>query len=383
VRGIRARLTLIYGGLFLAAGAALLTITYVLIAHFPVVAHNYATVAPRLTRGGHPPQPLPGLAALGSAASRQRAADLHHLVVESGIALGVMAVVSLALGWLMAGRVLLSLRSITATTRQISASSLHLRLALPGPDDELKELGDTIDALLTRLERSFAVQRQFVANASHELRTPLTLERALLEAALTDPEPTASSWRTACERALAAGAQQERLIDALLTLARGDAGLDQRELVDLSDVARRVTDLRRDEAADRGLRLELAVEPALVHGDPHLLERLVANLVDNAVRHNTEAGWIRVRARQVGVAAALSVSNTGPVVADDDVARLLRPFQRLTRQRTDGSGGFGLGLSIVEAIAAAHDADLTVTPRPAGGLVVAVGFPPGSRGRYR
>lgn len=375
-RSIRLRLTLTYGALFLASGSALLAITYFLVAHFPMTVENQVQVAPD-TGPGRGLDELPPLTEL---ADQQRDAYLDQLLVRSGIALAIMAVVAIGLGWLIAGRVLRPLRTITAATQRISATNLHERLALPGPADELKDLGDTIDALLARLERSFGSQRQFVANASHELRTPLTLQRALLEAALTDPDPDPSAWRTACERTLAAGAQQERLIESLLTLARSEGGLDQRERFDLATIAGEVLSARHADAEQLGVRLTATLDPAPASGDPRLAERLIGNLVDNALRYNDATGgrlevWTRTRAGR----SVVSVANSGVVVPATEVARLFQPFQRLGAGRGRHDGGHGLGLSIVEAIATAHEARVHASARPGGGLDIDVSFPAAGR----
>jgi signal transduction histidine kinase len=271
---------------------------------------------------------------------------------------------------------------MTAATRQISADSLHLRLTVTGPDDELKDLADTIDGLLARLDAAFDAkqealdaQQRFVANASHELRGPLTLERAVLEIALADPDATEQTLRATCERVLAAGRQQERLIDALLALARGQRDLDHAEPFDLAAIADEVLLARRDALQTRDLRLDTELGPAPAQGDPRLVERLVINLMDNAIRHNVPGGRVEVRAGVSGRRAVLSVTNTGPAIPPGEIDRLLRPFQRLGADRTGHRDGHGLGLSIVAAIAAAHDAELRVHARPAGGLDVAVYFP--------
>jgi signal transduction histidine kinase len=259
---------------------------------------------------------------------------------------------------------------MTAATRQISEENLHERLALSGPNDELKELGDTIDGLLARLEAAFDAQRRFVANASHELRTPLTLERAMIEVALADPNADAESLRAVCERVLAAGAEQERVIEALLTLARSQRGLEERRPFDLAAVAEAAL-------ADLGPepRVEAMLESAATSGDQRLVERLVVNLLDNAVRHNVRDGWVRVRTRVEGERALLRVENTGPVVPADEVASLVEPFRRAAPERASHGGGLGLGLSIAAAIASAHDATLELRARPEGGLDVELALP--------
>jgi signal transduction histidine kinase len=373
---IRLRLTAVYGGLFLASGAALLAVTYVLLRHdytgqfFISSARQGGNTVRIGKRGATVMQVLAsGSNHVVRAANAQSAAALHQLLVDSGIALGIMAVLSIWLGWLIAGRALRPLRTITNTARQISASNLHRRLDLDGPEDELKQLGTTFDGLLERLEGAFAAQRQFVANASHELRTPLTLERALLELALSDPQADAASLRKTCEKVLAVGKQQERLIEALLTLSRSQRGLDRHEPVDLAAIASAAT-----AAADQdGLAFETSFEPARTRGDPRLVERLVANLVTNAVNHNVPGGGVIVETQLRGGRALLRVANTGEQIGTDELPRLFQPFERLER---DGErDGVGLGLSIVDAIAKAHEATVAAEARPEGGLDVEVEFP--------
>jgi signal transduction histidine kinase len=366
-RTVRSRLTLLYCVLFLLSATVLLAITYAVVAQTPPAAEHHATAPPG--------ERLPSLPSLAAQAAAQRDTDLRLLLTGSAGALAAMTVVSFGLGWVLAGRVLRPLRTITAAARRISASSLDQRLALPGPPDELKELGDTFDGLLARLERAFAAQRQFVANASHELRTPLTVLRAHLEATLTDPRPTTESWRAGCERALAAAAHQELLIDALLTLARSEGGLDHPRPTDLADITTRVLHTRDPDIRRDGPQLTSALEPAPVFGDPGLIERLVANLVDNALRHNDPSGWIEVRTGTPAGRPTLSVANSGPLIPAADVARLFLPFQRHRPDRTGHDEGLGLGLSIVDGIAHAHAAEVTAHPRPAGGLTVTVRFP--------
>ena len=375
-RTVRLRLTLLYGGLFLVSSAGLLAITYLLVRTSAFVSGKSGGVV--IGTGG--PAGLPGPQQVQGLMQNQvtavHSADLSKLLLESGIALGMMTVIAAGLGWLTAGRVLRPLRTITTAARNISASNLHQRLALDGPDDELKELGDTFDGLLGRLERSFDAQRQFAANASHELRTPLARQRTLVEVALADPAPTISSLQAACERVLVAEQQQERLIEALLTLARSQRGLDRREPLDLSQAASEVLQARDTEADRRRLRIDAALSPAPALGDPGLTERLAANLVDNALRHNVPGGWIKVLTGVSDGRAMLSVANSGPDVPRAEIHRLFGPFQRLAAERTRTQDSVGLGLSIVLAIAAAHDAELRARPLPAGGLEVEVRFPP-------
>jgi signal transduction histidine kinase len=407
---VRLRLTAVYVSLFILSGAALLAITDVLVvnhAKAPVLIHDQAAgsavpVGPGgLVAGsqscattGNPL--LPGPQQLNACATyfraqiaAQRTGYINATVIGSAIALAVMTVVAVGLGWLMSGRVLRPLRTITSAARNISASNLHQRLALPGPDDELKELGDTVDGLLARLETSFEAQRQFVANASHELRTPLARQRTLVEVALAEPDPTVTGLRATCERVLATSAQQERLIEALLTLARSQRGLDRWEQVDLVAVTAEVLRGRETEAATEHLQVSCSVADgamaaagptAVLLGDARLAERLVANLVDNAIRHNVPGGWLSLRVGTERGQAVLTAANSGPVVPPGEVSRLFAPFQRLGSTRGAAPNarrdGHGLGLSIVSAIATAHGADLRARARPDGGLHVELRFPP-------
>jgi signal transduction histidine kinase len=308
---------------------------------------------------------------------KQHSNDLNSLLTESGIALGIMAIVSIGLGWLIAGRALRPVRTMSARARGISERNLHQRLALKGPEDELKELGDTFDQLLGRLETAFESQRRFVSNASHELRTPITLERTLVELALADPDPSVESLKDTCRRVLAAGQQQERLIEALLTLARSQRGLDAHEQLDLSEVAADV--IRGIDPGD--VRVEPSLDEAETSGDPRLIERLIANLLENAIKYNDEEhGWVRVSTGVRDGKPTIEVTNTGPVIEAGEVTGLLEPFRRLDGDRAAppepvGRRGLGLGLSIVRAIADAHGARLTLAPRAEGGLRVEVGFP--------
>ncbi|GAA0924447.1 sensor histidine kinase [Nonomuraea longicatena] len=373
-RTVRFRLTLLYGGLFLASGAALLAVTYVLVKYAmdstPVKAPAPGDLGVRADPGmGEMLSVLPP-----EEVESQKAEVLQQLVGASGIALALMSGLSIVLGWVVAGRTLGRIRTITATTRDISATNLHRRLALDGPADELKELGDTIDALLTRLEDAFRSQRRFVGNASHELRTPLNRQRVIGQVALADPEAGVESLRAAHERILVAGEQQARLLESLLTLSRGEAGLDVRDPFDLAALCQEVAGAREAEAAARGLVIRAQVGAAVASGHRALAERLVVNLVDNALRHNVPGGWVEVGVRTAAGSAVLTVENSGPLVPPDAVEGLFQPFQRMGAART--GEGLGLGLSIVQAVAAAHDAAVTAVARPGGGLSVTVAFPP-------
>jgi len=381
----RLRLTALYGGLFLACGAILLAVSY-LLAEQAIAPGGNVNETP-FTRIQVPPGLITvhrGSQALSTGqlfdleltlGKEIATSDLRQVLIDAPIALAIVTVVALALGWLVAGRVLRPLAVITAAARRISASNLNQRLALPGPDDELKTLGDTLDDLFARLEASFRAQRNFVANASHELRTPLTRERAMLQVALDDPGTTAQTWRDVAAEVLVSNAEQESLIEALLTLASGQGGLGERELVDLAAVTREILLSARPEAARRGLSVDAVIGPARLLGDKLLAERLVANLASNAVRHNFPGGKVEISTEARDGRAVLAVANTGPAVPPEAVGRLFQPFLRLDTRRIRHDSGHGLGLSIVDAIATAHGATITAHARTGGGLSIEVTFP--------
>ena len=397
---IRARLTALYAVLFLACGATMLAITYGLVDQttrsesLTLVLPDGTGVVVDVDLDAAPPLGEPEATGEGSALSspgldpaelRDRAAQQHTqrmlaLLGQSAIALGIMTLVSVVLGWIVATRALRPLRAITATTRRITAENLDERLSLDGPRDELTELGDTIDSLLTRLEGSFRAQRIFVANASHELRTPLARQRTVAQVALDDPGATIESLRAAHERVLAAGAQQEQIIDALLTLARGQAGVRSSEPVDLASLVRDCVAHSQSPAKQQNLTLDAKLSPASVVGDPRLIERLIANLLDNAIRYNRPGGSVHISTSTRNGIVELKITNTGDTVPEESVDALLEPFRRLDRVRTshaDGHG-YGLGLSIVHAIAEAHRATLDIQPQPGGGLCVSVAWDRGA-----
>jgi signal transduction histidine kinase len=373
-RTARLRLTALYGGLFLLSGAALLGVTYLLLKR-AIGAVKPAGAQLNLPASVAAP---PGWVRLlqNEVAKQQNAADLKQLLIQSSIALAVVAVLAVVLGWLVAGRVLRPISTITAAARWISASNLHERLNLHGPGDELKALGDTLDELFARLEASFQAQRHFVANASHELRTPVTRERTMLQVALDDPGTTTETWRSTAREVLASNAGQEDLIEALLTLASSEIGLDQSEPVDLAAGTNEILRAARSEIGRLGLHVQAATQPAALDGDPLLVERLVANLVENAVRHNVPDGTVEISTGTQDGCAVLSVTNTGPVIPPTEVDRLFQPFQRLNSGRAHHNDGHGLGLSIVQAVATAHRATITAQTPSAGGLAITVTFPP-------
>jgi signal transduction histidine kinase len=387
----RLRLTLLYGGLFSLTGGGLLGFTYWLVdratgtkvfptqIELPARQSGVPPYCPAHYHQGPDCVPMPaGLAVrtVRAAARYDNWVDLHVLLVQSAIALAVMAVLAFGLGWIVAGRVLRPVRAITMTAEAISASSLHQRLGLGGPDDEFKKLADTLDGLLARLEESFAAQRHFVANASHELRTPLTLNKTLLQVALRNPRTSAEQWRATGEELLESGRRQERILEALLTMATSEAGLTRHEPVDLREVIGALLRAGDDQMESRQLHIRVSLNPAPVIGNPDLIERLAANLLDNAVQHNTQAGTVEVSTGTKDGRAVLSVANSGPAIPPAEIDRLYQPFQRLTNTRTGNDNGHGLGLSIVCAIAEAHGAALTTQPRAEGGLHIQATFPP-------
>jgi signal transduction histidine kinase len=367
-RTLRLRIAALYGVPFLLSGAALLALSNVLtgrgtaVAAVPVGAGADAGAA---------------LARAQSQLADQQAADLHQLLVGSAIALGIMVVVSAVLGWLVAGRLLRPLRAMAASAQRISHDSLHERLAVPGPGDELKDLGDTIDGLLARLEGAFAAQRRFVANASHELRTPLTTMRAALDVTVAKPGPVPPQTIALAARLRRELDQVDELLEGLLVLAQAQHGvLPGRATLSLDDLVSRALDDRAGAITVMELTVDhTGVDAARVEGSRVLLRRMVDNVVDNAVRHNEPGGWIRVATRVDGPVARLVVETGGAVVDEDQVADLAQPFRRLGADRTGPDRGAGLGLSIVAAIVEAHHGMLDLRPRHGGGLRVTIVLP--------
>jgi signal transduction histidine kinase len=421
-RTVRLRLTVLYGALFLVSGAALLAITYVLVLRStatPVLFFHNGTVRGGVAPGVGPQvaeriegppgaivraSPAGGTGAASAAgggsttggplpalppaqalqltvqATRQHAAELHQLLMQSGIALAIMAVVSIALGWLISGRVLAPLRTMTVATRRISEDNLHERLALGGPDDELKDLADTIDGLLERLQAAFDAQRRFVANASHELRTPLAMMRTSLDVAVAKPGPAPPRLGVLEDKLREGLDRADRLLESFLMLARAQHGaLSDRATVSLEAVLATAIEAHRPALAARGIELRRALGEARVAGSETLLARMVENVIENAVRHNEPGGWMRVETATDGAVARVVVESGGPVLGERAVAQLAQPFRRLGADRTGSDDGVGLGLSIVAAIAAAHGGALVLRALPAGGLRVQIELPRAAR----
>ncbi|RDH79921.1 sensor histidine kinase [Mycolicibacterium moriokaense] len=381
---IRVRLTALYAVAFFLAGAILIGLNFAYLAQSlpnrPAEAQG--VVRQFLEERGLRNRPVIDsfLGAIADQAEQERRQTLRGMLVWSLVSLGAVGVAAGGFGWLLAGRALAPLQNVTATARRVADRNLHERIALDGPDDEIKELADTFDAMLERLDRAFDGQHRFVANASHELRTPLAINRTLIEVALADPEAPASTRRLG-ETLLEVNHRNERLIDGLLVLASSEQLIEHRSRVDLAEIARRAIDVSAMAAQRAAVDVRSALTPAATAGDPALLERIAGNLVDNAVRYNVEAGWVFVTVSGDGHTARLSVENTGPVIAPYQIGGLFEPFRRLHSERiTDTtasptSRGAGLGLSIVRSVAAAHGGAVHASGRPDGGLLVTVTLP--------
>ncbi|MFI6084779.1 sensor histidine kinase [Streptomyces sp. NPDC051217] len=381
---IRIRLTLLYGGMFLIAGILLLSIIYLLAAQainegselaLKVTGVNVqltSPTCPSLNQAVDNDQLNNSLKACMSA---QRQQALDDLLTRSLFALTGLSIIAFAFGYAMAGRVLSPLGRITRTARRVVGSDLARRIELDGPDDELKELADTFDEMLERLERAFTAQQRFVANASHELRTPLAINRTLLEVQLSDPAAPMELQQLG-RTLLATNERSEQLVEGLLLLARSDNQLIERKPVDLAEVATRAVDQTRGEAEAKGVEIRGERAPAVVQGNGVLLERIALNLVQNAVRYNVkEEGWVEVTTTVEHGEAVLLVSNTGPVVPAYEIDNIFEPFRRLRTERTGSDKGVGLGLSIARSVARAHGGRIIAEPREGGGLVMRVTLP--------
>jgi signal transduction histidine kinase len=367
---VRVRLTALYAGAFLAAGVVLMAAVYWLVSRS--LAHS--------TDGGQD-QDLhqqvvvddARLEAAHEAVEAYRSEALSDLLTWSLTAFAGALVLAVVLGWVLAGRALRPLRQITTTANRVAERSLHERIGLDGPDDEVKELADTVDAMLERLDRSFDAQRRFVANASHELRTPLTVNRTLLEVALRAPD-VSDDLRQLGPTLLTTNQRSERLIRGLLTLARSEQEPAARTPLDLAELTASAIDQNQTEATDRGITLTAHIEPAPVEGDPVLMERLAANLVENAVRHSPPDATATVRTGRRDDRSFLQVENPGPELDQHEIDTLFEPFQRGNGRVSDDRGA-GLGLSIVRSVTQAHGGIVSARPRDNGGLVVRVELP--------
>ncbi|MBF6618971.1 MAG: HAMP domain-containing protein [Patulibacter sp.] len=343
---LRARLTALYTALFTASSAVVLVIAYGLM-------------------DGHVSRTLPA-----------RLADpiLDEIALQLVFVLVGTTLLAAAIGWVAARRALRPIHAVTAAARRVSDERLDERLALSGPRDEVRELADTFDAMLERLEASLTAQQRFVANAGHELRTPLTAISTEVDVTLDDPDADVGELRRMGERVLTGTDELNDLLDGLLVLARSQRGVDRRSAVELGATVRRVVD-EQPVPDDRHVTIDPLARPVEVWGDPALLQRVIANLVDNGLRYNHADGWVRVTVETSSApkrCATLRVANSGPVIAPGDVGRLTEPFERLGRH---GGGGSGLGLSIVQAVVQAHGGMLSIAAPETGGLVVEVRLP--------
>jgi signal transduction histidine kinase len=374
---IRLRMTVLYGLMFLVTGAVLLTIGYILVRHnleqrgnLRADLHKLGISAPSGAPLGFRPG-SPEASVANAVRAQLRSNALHQLVVDYLLALGVMTMVSVAAGWLLAGRALRPLRDITATARRVSGENLGERISLVGPADELRELADTFDGMLERLDAAFASQRHFVANASHEMRTPLAIMRTEVDVTLAEPDASTEELRAMGEAVRETVDRCERLIEGLLMLARSEAATGHDEAVELSALAADcITDLRA-RAQEADVEVSPHLQPAWTQGEPALLERLIANLVDNGIRHNEPGGHLFISTSSGGGRVRLIARNGGAVIDPELAATLSEPFRRLAR----GTPGFGLGLSIVRSVARAHGGTVAITAPPSGGLEVRVELP--------
>jgi signal transduction histidine kinase len=351
---LRVQLTALYAGLMVALVAAVLGISGVLIVRREKGNLN-----------GHVKTTSPVTGFFGT----------HSFDVGPALVGLVAVLVALLLAWWIAGRFLKPLRTMNKTAQEISATNLHRRLALEGPNDELSELGRTLDDLFGRLEASFESQRHFVANASHELRTPLAAQRTLLQVALADPEADSADLRLVCEEALQLGELQERLVTDLLTLATSEQGVERWEPVDLRAIVERVVRTQTQEFENQGINVETSLREGELKGDSGLIEILISNLMDNALRHNVAEGRIEVSTSTLNGRATFSIENTGALIPPGEIDRLFETFQRLSPERIRYRDGHGIGLGIARAVADAHGGEFHARPRPEGGLVVEASFP--------
>ena len=385
-RRVRTRLAVFYAVLFLLAGVVVLALTYTLAAAalLPGRAPPPKPLAPQeraLLGLCKPPPKSASLLAqcnhlidIVGAGAKARGDELASLRIASAIALGILAIAAAGLGWLASGRALRPVRSITEAAKRASEMRLGQRLALTGPDDEFKQLADAFDVMLERLDAAFTSQKRFVANAAHELRTPLTAMRTAIEVTLSKPTRTPDQLEAMAARVKRSVERAEATVEALLTLAISEAGPTAQEAIDLATAAEDALDASRAAIDQHQITVDATLEPALAHGDRVLLERMIANLVENAVRHNNPDGWIEIRTIQHADGAVFEISNTGPSVPAEQIPTLFEPFAR-AKERVNHSDGVGLGLSIASAIARAHDATITAHPRPGGGLALSVTIP--------
>ena len=386
---IRWRLTAYYGGVFLLSGLLLLLISYLLVRHSlereegateqrviqeygyseSQVQSFYHLALPKAADGGRPANTVGDVVSGVQGDIRDDA--LHQLLVGSSIALGIMVVLSVGAGWLLAGRALRPMGRLTERAQRLSETNLHERIALDGPQDELWELAATLDGMLDRLEAAFTTQRRFAADVSHELRTPLAIVRAEADLALGRPGVGADT-RHLAHSVIDAATRSEALLDSLLALSRSESTMNDHDVVDLADLVGDVVNDRIGAADAAAVHVDLELEDASVEGDRFLLERLVANLVDNGINHNTSGGWLQVSVGRRNGSSVLHLSNSGDLLTEDQVTDILKPFHRAADSTRPG---YGLGMTIAQSVVHAHDGSLDVHPRPEGGLDIMVELP--------
>jgi signal transduction histidine kinase len=375
----RLRLTGLFLILFVAVGAVLLALTYLLVQHaLSGVAVSATLRGPSLPGTPAPPRGPTTVAELRDFLTRYRRAlhdeTLRELLVQSSIALGVTTAVGALGAWLVAGRILRPLRHVTDTARRLSQETLDQRIALRGPNDELRQLADTFDGMLARLQEAFDSQRRFMANVSHELRSPLATQRTLIEVALASPNRSPERFTRTLSALLGAVDEQQRLVEGLLVLAASERGIDHREPVDLRSLVAEAVDAGRARAATHVVTIEADLSAAAVAGHRPLLRRMVENLVENGIQYNRAGGWVRLRLATSTCGATLVVANSGPVVPRERIDSLFEPFRRLDGDRM-ASSGLGLGLSIVRAVVLTHGGSIRAEPGGGGGLEVTVALP--------
>ncbi|MBO8192439.1 HAMP domain-containing histidine kinase [Streptomyces oryzae] len=371
---LRTRLTVVYGALFLVTGIILEAATYAVTARAVRTQFKVLVTKPS-------PEEIPGSTRITSQndmaeqIAKQQQAILDQTVQSAVLTLLALTVLSVLLGYLVSGWMVRPLQQMTATARRLSESTLHERIGLTGPRDEIKELADTFDGLLERLNRAFNTQRRFIANASHELRTPLTINRTTIDVALAKPGGVPDVMKTLGQKLLSTISRHERLLDGLLLLARSERELQDRSRVDLSALVSSAVDQLAETARRAGVTINQVLRPAGAVGDPTLLERCAINLIENAVKYNVAKGQIWVWTHESAGWTYLRVENTGPEVSPEQTESIFEPFRRLRADRVGSARGAGLGLSIVRAVMNAHEGTVQAHPRPTGGLVITLQLP--------
>jgi signal transduction histidine kinase len=388
---VRARLTVVYAGLFLVTGAALLGLNYTFLDQFlprtpsQVTTSTGGQVIVRRDAAGNTGFTMDGGTGPGSGPAGTSALEvftldfrntaLHQLLIQSTLALAVMGILAALMGWVIAGRIVRPVKAMTEQARRLSERNLHERIGLTGPQDEMKDLADTFDAMLARLDAAFDSQKTFVANASHELRTPLAITRAAVEVQLQRNRPSESQWRAMADQVLSATERSDRLIGSLLLLARVERGSLARERVELGELLDDVAAEIMPHLAAARLRLSVSTETVSVDGDVNLLRRLIGNMLENAVRYNVDGGWVTALVGRSGNKAVVTIANSGASISPEVATQLFEPFKRGAASRIKSADGSGLGLSIVATIAVAHGGTVQARPLPGGGLEVIVYLP--------